>query len=154
MVSVVKSWDNTFSRSSTGFCDDVGRYFFVMLERMHAFVHVGFSADNIKILHARKIVLHFRINFFITVWMMCSSTPLKKEISAAAILITQLGPAVCWKERIEEFSVERGSSLTGTMVNLLVGISKTPPLIDTSIVSEMPGVLYALLAFGLTVKLY
>ena len=51
-----------------------------------------------------------------------------------------------------EDSVGRGSSLTGTMVNLCVGIGMAPPLIDTSIVSDVPGALYALFDYGLTLK--
>lgn len=80
---------------------------------------------------------------------MWSSTPLKKEISPAVVLITQLGPVVCWKEWIEDISVGRGSSLTGKIVNWLVGIRKAPPLIDTS--KEVPGYLYALFDYGLTI---
>ncbi len=38
----------------------------------------------------------------------------------------------------------------GTMVNLFVGIRQAPPLIDTFIVPEVPGVLYALFDYGLT----
>ena len=81
---------------------------------------------------------------------MRSSTPLKKEISAAAVLITQLGSAVYWLEWNEEISIGRGSSLTGTIVNLFVGIRMAPPLIDTFIVPEVPGYLYALFDYGLT----
>lgn len=40
----------------------------------------------------------------------------------------------------------------GTMVNLFVGIRQAPPLIDTFIVPEVPGVLYALFDYGLTLK--
>ena len=82
---------------------------------------------------------------------MRSSTPLKKEISAAAVLITQLGSAVYWLEWNEEISIGRGSSLTGTIVNLFVGIRMAPPLIDTFIVPEVPGYLYALFDYGLTI---
>ena len=49
-------------------------------------------------------------------------------------------------------SVGRGSSLTGSMVNLCVGIGMAPPLIDTSIVPEVPGVLSALFDYGLTIN--
>ena len=47
-------------------------------------------------------------------------------------------------------SVGRGSSLTGTMVNLFVDVEMAPPLIDTFILPEVPGVLYALFDYGLT----
>lgn len=80
------------------------------------------------------------------IWMMRSSTPLKKEISAVTVLITQLGPG----ELLEDVSFVSGSSLTGTIVNLFVGIRQAPPLFDTSIVPEVPGVLYALFDYGLT----
>ncbi|MFJ3387468.1 hypothetical protein [Lysinibacillus sp. NPDC086135] len=59
--------------------------------------------------------------------MMRSSTPLKKEISALVVLMMQLG------------SGEFGS-----------GHKEAPPLIDTFIVPEMPGYLYALFDYGLT----
>lgn len=72
------------------------------------------------------------------VWMMRSSTPLKKEISAVAVLITQLGLARYLEEGLEDISFVRGSSLTGTMVNLFVDIEMAPPLIDTSIVDMLP----------------
>ena len=42
----------------------------------------------------------------------------------------------------------------GTMVNLFVGIRQAPPLIDTFIVPEVPGVLYALFDYGLTFGLF
>ncbi|MFF5995184.1 hypothetical protein AAGS61_10555 [Lysinibacillus sp. KU-BSD001] len=38
----------------------------------------------------------------------------------------------------------------GTMVNLFVGIRQAPPLVDTFIVSKVPGVLYALFDYGFT----
>ena len=83
---------------------------------------------------------------------MRSSRPLKKPISATAVLITQLGEAISLEERNVVDSVGRGSSLTGTMVNLFVDIEMAPPLIDTFIVPEVPGVLYALFDYGLTSK--
>ena len=84
---------------------------------------------------------------------MRSSTPLKKKISAAAVLMTQLGSAVYWLEWNEEVSTGRGSSLTGTMVNLFVGIRIAPPLNDRFIILEVLGHLYALFDYGLTVYL-
>ena len=63
------------------------------------------------------------------VWTMRSSTPLKKAISATAVLITQAGAAVSGEERNEEASVGRGSSLTGTMVNLFVDIENILTLV-------------------------
>ena len=76
--------------------------------------------------------------------------PLKKAISAAAVLITQLGTAVDSDDGNEVISTGRGSSLMGTMVNLFVGIRMAPPLNDMSIVPEVPGILYALFDYGLT----
>ncbi len=40
---------------------------------------------------------------------------------------------------------------TQTMVNFVVGISMAPPMIDTSMVPEVPARLYALFDYGLTV---
>lgn len=82
--------------------------------------------------------------------MMRSSTPLKNAISATAVVITQLGEAISREERNVVDSVGRGSSLTGTMVNLFVDVEMAPPLIDTFILPEVPGVLYALFDYGLT----
>lgn len=84
------------------------------------------------------------------VLIMCSSTPLKKVISAEAIFITQLGSAVYSLEWSEVVSAGRESSLTGTIVNLFVGIRIAPPWNDTFIVPEVPGFLYALFGYGLT----
>ena len=83
------------------------------------------------------------------VWIMRSSTPLKKEISALAVLITQLGPDCCGGLCTDVVSWS-GSSVTGTIVNLFVGIKMAPPLFDTFIVPKVPGVLYALFYYGLT----
>ena len=82
--------------------------------------------------------------------MMRSSMPSKNAISATAVLITQLGEAISREERNVVDSVGRGSSLTGTMVNLFVDVEMAPPLIDTFILPEVPGVLYALFDYGLT----
>ena len=82
--------------------------------------------------------------------MMRSSTPLKNAISATAVLITQLGEAISREERNVVDSVGRGSSLTGTMVNLFARVEMAAPLIDTFILREVPGVLYALFDYGLT----
>ena len=75
--------------------------------------------------------------------------PLKKEISAVTVLITQLGPDRCGRlcTDVESWS---GSSVTGTIVNLFVGIRMAPPLVDTFIVPEVPNCLYALFDYGLT----
>ena len=81
---------------------------------------------------------------------MRSSMPLKKDISATAVLITQAGAAVSGEEWNEEVSVERGLSLAGAIVNLFVDIRMAPPLIDTSIVPEVPDYLNALFDYGLT----
>ena len=83
------------------------------------------------------------------VWIMRSSTPLKNEILAVAVLITQLGSDCCGGLCTDVLSWS-GSSVTGTIVNLFVGIRMAPPLFDTFIVLEVPGVLYALFDYGLT----
>src|SRR5690606_8367749 len=62
-------------------------------ETINTFTHVCLTADDVDVLHARKILFH-PFSSFIMVWIMRSSTPLKKEISATAVLITQLGSAV------------------------------------------------------------
>ena len=85
------------------------------------------------------------------VWTMRSSTPLKKDISATVVLITQASATVSAVKWNEEVSVGRGSSLTGTIVNLFVDIRMAPPLIDTFIVPEVPDYLYALFDYGLTI---
>ena len=95
---------------------------------------ISISTNNIDVLHTRKIMLHRLFSSFIMVWIMCSSTPLKKAISASVV------------------SFGKGSSFTGTMVNLFVDIRMAPPLIDTFIVPKVPGVLYALFDYGLTFK--
>ena len=80
---------------------------------------------------------------------MCSSTPLKKEISAVAVLIVQVG----FEESIAGFIVEEFSfsecNVTGTMVNFDFSIRKAPPLIDTSIVPGGADRLNALFEYGL-----
>ena len=45
-----------------------------------------------------------------------------------------------------------GSSVTRKIINLFLGIRMAPPLFDTFIVPEVPGVLYALFNYGLTIK--
>ena len=70
-------------------------------------------------------------------------------ISAIAVLITQLGSAFC-SGFYNDITLERESRFTGTIVNLFWGIRITPPSFDTSIVPEVPGVLYALFDYGLT----
>lgn len=59
--------------------------------------------------------------------MIRSFTPLKKEISTVAVLNTQLGAEEYSEELIEVVSLVIGSSLTGTIINLFVGISKAHP---------------------------
>lgn len=85
------------------------------------------------------------------VWMIHSSTPVKKEISAPAVLMTHLGSEVNCDELINVDLSVMGSSVTGTIVSFVVDIKKAPPLIDMSIVQEVPGCLYALFEYGLTV---
>jgi len=58
------------------------------------------------------------------VWMMHSSTPLKKEISAPTVLITQLGSEENCDELLKEYLSVMVSSVTGTIVSLLVDIKK------------------------------
>ena len=84
------------------------------------------------------------------VWMMRSSTPLKKAISAPAVLMTHLGSKGDCDELIKEDLSVMGFSVTGTIVSFVVDIKIAPPLIDTSIVPEVPGCLYALFEYGLT----
>lgn len=88
-----------------------------------------------------------------TAWMICSSTPLKKEISAFAVLIVQVGleeSTVGFVAELFSFSV---CNVTGTMVSFCCGIGKAPPFIDTCIVPGGAACLYALFEWGLTVDL-
>ena len=88
-----------------------------------------------------------------TVWMTCSSTPLKKDISAFAVFIVQMLVEGSFEEvDVKEFLLS-GCSVTGTMVNFCCGIRKAPPLIDTCIVPGGAACLYALFEWGLTVFL-
>jgi hypothetical protein len=83
---------------------------------------------------------------------MCSSTPLKKEISAVAVLIVQAGfeeSTIGFVKEVFLFSV---CNVTGTMVSFCCGIRKAPPLIDTSMVPGGAALLYALFEYGLTVN--
>lgn len=73
---------------------------------------ISLSTNNIDVLHTRKIMLHRLFSSFIMVWIMCSSTPLKKVISASAVLITQPSTAVYSEEWNEVVSVGKGSSLS------------------------------------------
>jgi hypothetical protein len=89
-----------------------------------------------------------------TVWMMCSSTPLKKEISTLPVLIVQVGfeeGTAGFVEVVSSFSV---CNVTGTMVSFCCDIFKAPPEIDTFIVPGGADLLYALFEFGLTTFLY
>ena len=67
---------------------------------------ISLSANNIDVLHTRKIMLHRLFSSFIMLWIRCSSTPLKKVISASAVLITQPSAAVYSEEWNEVVSVE------------------------------------------------
>ena len=117
---------------------------------INAFSHICLSTNDIDIFHTCIIMLHRFFNSLMTVWMMCSSTPLKKEISAFAVLIVQSWSKGILKiEDVKEFLLS-GCSVTGTMVNFCCGIRKAPPLIDTSIVPGGADCLYALFDCGLT----
>jgi hypothetical protein len=83
------------------------------------------------------------------VWMMRSSTPLKKEISAVAVLTMQIGVTECNEVGIV-VSRTVGSSLTGTIVSLFSDIRIAPPCIDKSILPGDAELLYALFDYGLT----
>ncbi|MGN4125219.1 hypothetical protein ACMGD3_09430 [Lysinibacillus sphaericus] len=58
------------------------------------------------------------------IWTMHSSTPLKKEISALAVLMTHLGSEVNCDELIKEDLSVMGSSVTGTIVSFVVDMKK------------------------------
>lgn len=85
-----------------------------------------------------------------TVWMVCSSTPLKKEISAFFVLIVHTG----FEEGTAGFGAVvfslSGSNVTGTIVSFCCGIRKAPPLVDTCILPGGAASLYALFDWGLT----
>ncbi|QQX23636.1 hypothetical protein [Heyndrickxia sporothermodurans] len=61
-----------------------------------------------------------------TVWMMCSSTPLKKEISAASILIVQKLFEGSF-EVVDVIIFFSGCIETGTIVSFCCDIGKAPP---------------------------
>ncbi len=73
-------------------------------------------------LNTRMTKLVLLINSLMTVWMMCSSIPVKKEISAVAVLIVQVG----FEERMSGFVVEvflfSVCNVTGTIVSFCCGI--------------------------------
>ena len=85
-----------------------------------------------------------------TVWMMHSSTPLKKDISAFAVLIMQMLVEGHFGEVVVKELLLSGCSVTGTIVNFCCGIRKAPPLFDTCIVPGGAACLYALFEWGLT----
>ena len=85
------------------------------------------------------------------VWMMRSSTPLKKEISAVAVLIMQLAVEGCNEVGTVTSETETvGSNVTGTIVNLFSRIRIAPPWFDKSILPGDANLLYALFDYGLT----
>jgi len=64
----------------------------------------------------------------------------------------QLGPGELCCGIVDEDSSVIRSSVTGTIVSLFVSIRKHLLQIDTSIVPEVPGYLYALFEYGLTIN--
>jgi hypothetical protein len=76
--------------------------------------------------------------------------PLKKDISAFAVLILQM----LFERVVGEMDVSRSlfsaCSVTGTIGNFCCGIWKAPPLVDTCIVPGGAVCLYALFEWGLT----
>lgn len=85
--------------------------------------------------------------------MICSSAPWKKEISAPAVLIIQLGSdECCFCEVVNESSSIIGFNVTGTIVSFVIGKRKAPPSFDISIVPEVHGCLNALFDYGLTLE--
>jgi hypothetical protein len=86
-----------------------------------------------------------------TDWMTCSSTPLKKVISAFAVLIVQMLVEGSFEEVDDRDFLFSACNVTGTIVNFCCGIRKAPPLIDTLIIPGGATCLYALFEWGLTV---
>lgn len=84
--------------------------------------------------------------------MICSSAPWKKEISAPAVLIIQLGPDKCCCEVVNESSFGIGFNVTGTIVSFVIGKRKAPPSFDISIVPEVRAGGNALFDYGLTMN--
>lgn len=68
------------------------------------------------------------------VWIIRSSTQLNKEILTVAVLITQPVLAEYFGKGLEYDPLVRGSSLTGTMINLFVGKRHAPIIYDMFIV--------------------
>lgn len=84
--------------------------------------HICFTANDINILYTRKIVSHQFFSSFMTVWMMCSSMPLKKEISIVPVLIVQVGLGEIPTDFFGEDVSSLGCSETGTIVSFCCGI--------------------------------
>lgn len=80
--------------------------------------------------------------------------PLKKDISAVAILIVQ----TLFERVVGEIGVSRAlfseCCITGTIVNFCCGIRKAPPLVDSCIVPGGVTCYYALFECGLTYVTY
>ena len=72
-------------------------------------------------------MFHRLLNSLMMTWIMCSSTPLKKEISTSVDLIMQLGTWACGCDVTDERLLIIGSNVTGTIVNFVVGIKLAPP---------------------------
>ena len=112
------------------------------------FSHICLTANDINVFNTCIVVFHPFFNSLMTAWMICSSTPLKKEISAFAVLIVQVGleeSTVGFVAELFSFSV---CNVTGTMVSFVVA-GKAPPFIDTCIVPGGAACLYALFEWGL-----
>ncbi|WP_332699531.1 hypothetical protein, partial [Halalkalibacter lacteus] len=76
--------------------------------------------------------------------------PLKKDISAFAVLIMQMLFERVVGEIDVSSSLFSACSVTGTIVNFCCDIRKAPPLVDTCIVPGGAAYLYALFEWGLT----
>src|SRR5437764_820669 len=91
-------------------------------QSINTFSHISLSTNDVNIFHTCIIVFHKCFSSLITVWMMCSSTPLEKEISTLAVLIVQTLLA----EVVDEVDVYETlfseCNVTGTIVSFCCGI--------------------------------
>jgi hypothetical protein len=83
---------------------------------------IGLSTNDVNIFHTCIVVFHRSFSSLITVWIICSSKPLEKEISTLAVLIVQsLLVGVVDEMNVYETLLSE-CSITGTIVSFCCGI--------------------------------
>src|SRR5579875_2316385 len=91
-------------------------------QAVNSFSHICFATYDVNVFNTSKIVLHQFFSSLMTVWMMCSSTPLKKEISTLPVLIVQVGLEDITTEFLGEVFSFSVCNVTGTMVSFCCGM--------------------------------